>query len=341
MRRGAPPAPVHVMTRTSQAPSPPVDDLLQQVQRPEFWRALCPEARLSDHPFGHPFGGGTTPAAAPYPIDPTAAAQAVAQLRGEGYLQTGPLIPAAQARLLARCVTRVADRGIPAPFALVYDDLWEVTARIAAVIEPALGPGYRLLPDFWIWIVGPGYEAAGWAPHRDLEKPGTLRADGLPNLMTVWLPFTDATPLNSCIYVLPTHLDPNLPERAGALTIPPGSERHVRALPAQRGAVLAWNQYVLHWGSETTPWAHEPRISFAMYYQRGDVAPYDAGFITPAPGAALPFSSRLGIIGRMLLKYSYKYRFTDDLLRLCRSYVALWRRGVGGGAPARRGRTRR
>lgn len=299
---------------------PAAEALLERIQQPDFWRALCPTARISDHPF--------TPALDAYPIAPDAVAQRLTQLREEGYLQTEPLLPAEDARALAACVLRVANHGFPAPFALVYDELWQVSARIAAIIEPVLGAGYRLLPDFWLWVVGPGYEVSGWAAHRDLEHPGTLRANGLPNLMTVWLPFTDATPLNSCIYALPTHRDPHLPDDVKALTIPAGSERHVRALAAQAGSVLAWNQYLLHWGAETTRWAPAPRISFGMYYQRGDVAPYLPGGVVPAEGAPLPFAHRLGIIGRMLLKYSYRYHFTAELLRLCRRYVGLWQRSL-------------
>lgn len=64
-----------------------------------------------------------------------------------------------------------------------------------------------------------------------------------------------------------------------------------------------------------------------MYLQRGDVPPFLDGAI--AVDQALPFADRLGIIGRMLLKYSYRYRFTPALLQLCRRQVARWRRARG------------
>ena len=84
---------------------------------------------------------------------------------------------------------------------------------MAAFLEAGLGKGYRALPDFWVWHVIPSPNAAGWAPHRDRTE-ATLDRNNMPQSMTVWLPFTDATPLNGYIYVLPAHLDDCFKNRA-------------------------------------------------------------------------------------------------------------------------------
>ena len=48
---------------------------------------------------------------------------------------------------------------------------------------------------------------AGWPPHRDKGRQA-LAADGTPTSLTVWIPLTEATPENGCLYILPTHRDP-------------------------------------------------------------------------------------------------------------------------------------
>lgn len=205
---------VPMPARPAPPPHPAPEDLLQQVEHADFWRALCPELRISDHPFA-----GCTPD----PVHEGAPAQALAQITEEGYLHSAPVLPTALVDQLAACITRLADHGLPTPFALVYDDLWQLVVRASGIVSAVLGPDYLLLPDFWVWVVGPGYEPSGWPPHRDLEQPGTLLDDGAPRLMTLWLPLTDATPSNSCIYALPTHRDPHLPDQVRALYIPPAA----------------------------------------------------------------------------------------------------------------------
>lgn len=59
----------------------------------------------------------------------------------------------------------------------------------------------------------PSDQGAGWGPHRDRVQP-TLDEDNSPHSLTVWLPFTDATPLNGCMYVLPAHHDGRFRARA-------------------------------------------------------------------------------------------------------------------------------
>lgn len=289
------------------------DAELRRAADPAFWRALCPDAALSDDPFH----------GAPVEVPPPTLERAHDQLTTEGYLHTGPLLPDAECRALAALALRLHDRGLPPPFALAFDDPWRALWRLSGLLNPLLGGAYRVLPDFWLWIVGPQHEPGGWQPHRDMEKPDPLR-DGLPELLTVWVPFTDATPLNGCIYALPLHLDPNFPDNLRERTVPVGCERYVRALPAARGSVLAWNQYLLHWGARSSRFADEPRISLAFYLQRADVPPYEDGLITP--GEPLPLWRRLGVVAKMVLKYAHRYDYPPEILALCRRCVAMARR---------------
>jgi hypothetical protein len=174
-----------------------------------------------------------------------------------------------------------------------------------------LDPEYRVLPAFWAWYVVPTESQAGWAPHRD-RTGSLLRADDSPESLTVWLPLTEATPLNGCMYVYPAHLEDR--SRASQTAVLAGAQlQHIRALPATPGSLLAWNQQLLHWGGRASRLATEPRCSIALEFQRGDGPPFENPLIHPEQ---LPsFHLRLGLSGKLLLKYAPFHRFDSPELR--------------------------
>jgi hypothetical protein len=54
--------------------------------------------------------------------------------------------------------------------------------------------------------IDPNRGDAGFSPHRDRQPDdvgSTFRGDGSAKYSTCWIPFTDACPENSCLYVLP------------------------------------------------------------------------------------------------------------------------------------------
>jgi ectoine hydroxylase-related dioxygenase (phytanoyl-CoA dioxygenase family) len=126
-------------------------------------------------------------------------------------------------------------------------------------------------------------------------------ADGRPKVITVWLPLTDATPENSCMYVVPADRDPTYGSEMDYLH--QFSLADIRALPAQAGSVLGWDQAVLHWGSHSVNRAVSPRISIACEFQRGDQVPYGAPLFNPAEPP--DFATRQVLIGRQILRYEH------------------------------------
>ncbi len=283
----------------------------------DYWKALNPGLSITCNPFQRQ--------AEVYPLDEQEIAQLTRQVTQEGYLQTRPLIPRTDTERLAQCVLKVIDAGFPPIFAFVYDEFWRICGNLSQVLNPVLGPKYKLLPDFWVWCIEKN--AMGFKPHRDHQHGRhTLRADGRPTILTVWIPFTDVTPLNSCMYVLPTNLDPNLPDNFQDQTVREPVLQSIRALPAEAGSILAWNSYALHWGARSSEWAAQPRISLGIYFQSGDVAPYD-NLMMDMP-ATVPFEFRLGTIGRAILMYnnnkiSDDLRFSETLLSFCQKYFGM------------------
>lgn len=257
-----------------------------------FWRELCPSLPIE--------GNGGIPRAHLGMLD-----QLSRTLNEEGYVNEPGVLPQPLITRLAEGVRCLHERGIPPAFAFVYDDFWQVFRSLAPFLSATLGQDYRMLPDLWAWYVPPANEAAGWKPHRD-RSVATVTADSRPTALTVWLPLTDATPLNGCMYVLPAHLDPGLqasivPE-TGEYNFAGDVLQNIRALPAPAGSLLAWNQSLLHWGARASRLGSHPRCSIALQFQRGDLPPFEAPLLDPH---TLPtFHERIGLIGHLIRVFS-------------------------------------
>ncbi|ADO74876.1 phytanoyl-CoA dioxygenase family protein [Stigmatella aurantiaca] len=271
---------------------------LPVVEDIDHWRRLTPGAAITEHPWktlGDTASGN--PPEAPHALG--------SQLRHEGYFQTKPLVPEALLRQMRACIESVRAAGFPPMFALVYDAFYQALAYARPTLEAMLGTGFQLVPNFWVYYVETKDDGKGFEPHRDAEYPNTIGADGMPTVLTVWVALTDATPLNSCIYVVPIHRDPQYPEAISQLRT--GGNRialeDIRALPTQAGTVSCWNQYIYHWGSRSSQRAQTPRISYALYCQRGDMAAVDD--VRLDPRGPIEFGTRVALICRSLYRYSH------------------------------------
>jgi hypothetical protein len=265
----------------------------------EFWRELRPLLSIENPTKAAPAALGDVN-------------ELLQRLRYEGYINVPGVLAADAVGPLRDCIALLHDLRIPLAFAFVYDQFWHVFQGLARFMEIALGGSYRALPDFWVWHVPATEQAKGWGPHRDRVQP-TLDRDNSPHSLTVWLPFTDATPLNGCIYVLPAHLDERFKRRRwdgednNVVTEP----QNVRALPATAGSFLCWNQAVLHWGGRASRLADGPRASAAFEFQRGDRPAFNQPLLDPQ--RTPPFRERLGLIGKQVLQYQHMYPLTPDV----------------------------
>ncbi|WP_167506494.1 phytanoyl-CoA dioxygenase family protein [Corallococcus carmarthensis] len=292
---------------------------LSVVEDLDFWRRLQPEAPITEHPWK---ALGDIPA----PGRPEEARELAARLRHEGYFQTGPLVPEAMIRQMRSCIEAVRKAGFPPMFALVYDVFYQALAHARPTLEAMLGEDFQLVPNFWVYYVETKDDGKGFEPHRDAEYPDTIGVDGMPTVLTVWVALTDATPLNSCIYVVPIHRDPQYPNALRNLRT--GGQRialeDIRALPTQAGTVSCWNQYIYHWGSRSSQRARVPRISYALYCQRGDVSAVDD--VRLDPRGPIGFGTRVALICRSLYRYSHlSIQENEDAMPL-RAFMA--RHGV-------------
>ncbi len=269
------------------------------VTRREFWAQLCPGMSIE--------AGGARPSTSVAEFDTQ-----LANLKREGYVQVPDALPEAAVAPIRTGVSTLFQQGIPLAFAFVYDELWLAFQGFSEFLTSVMGEGYRALPDFWVWHVNPSDNAVGWGPHRD-KLVNTLDDDNSPRTLTVWLPFTDATPLNGCMYMLPAHLDDRFVERRwdGPDNTIVRNLQDIRALPATAGTMFAWNQAVLHWGGRGSRLGAAPRISAAFEFQRSDCAPFNSPLLDPH---RMPtFTERLGLIGKQVLQYRHMYPLAPDV----------------------------
>lgn len=277
---------------------------LAEIGAPDLWRRLNPHLTISDAPFADP--------GADYQFAAREIDRARHQICEDGYLQSAAGVASADCLALSTALDRIIAAKYHPMFLSVYDEYWRVFRRIAPLLTPILGEGYRVLGDFWIWCISHQTASAGWRPHRDYQfrHRDMLREDRTPLIVTVWIPFTDATPLNGCIYLLPLPNDPYFPNEPKSFDL--RCLQGIRALPAAAGSVLAWNQFAYHWGGSASKWADGPRMSTGIYVQAGDVP-----LFTDKPidfDRPLPFARRLALIAANLLLYQKEHGFPPEVV---------------------------
>jgi len=283
---------------------------LDQVRHVDFWRNLGTGLHVQDKEF---LAQQTA-----FEWDQATLDDVRNRVRDDGYFQLPPQQWGLPIDAMANVVRELDAQGLPLPFSFLYDEFWALYWRLDKLIGALLGPGYLRLPDFWTWLVDPQRGQSGWKPHRDRSWT-SLFPDKSPKSITVWIPLTHATPLNSCIYAVPANRDPTY-------GTPEDKEwRHqahdVRALPAEAGSVLMWTQALLHWGSSASPRETQPRISVAFEFQSGLVDPLNHPLTRPneIPSHDL----RLVLIGKQILQYSHMYPLSHNIKDLANQLLTL------------------
>lgn len=198
-----------------------------------------------------------------------------------GYFISEPVLDPIEMAKLADSVKLLALEQWPAIFAMVYDEFWQVYQHAAPVLNYILDSNYRQLPNFWVYYLAQDQAGSDLAPHRDRCQTVSVRKDGMPNSMTIWIALNDST------------------FELGLKDL-----QSVRTLPCKAGSILSWNESLIHWGSKSSDKAFGPRISVACAFQRADVAPLETPILDPF---VLPcFKTRLGIIGQQLFPFALR-----------------------------------
>lgn len=274
---------------------------LAQLSDAGLWRGIAPALHVGDAQLAAP---AVKPIAFPAGVIDSVRADLVR----EGYFQLPPQDWGIEVATLAAGVAALDTAGFPPVFLFMYDEAWFMFARLRGLLAAVLGESFRMQPAFWAWHVNGKREGAGWSPHRDMGHKSLL-PDRSPKSLTVWLPLTEATPQNGCMYVVPADREiyyGTAREQESPITL-----QDVRALPSAAGGVLGWTQALFHWGGRARQPVTTPRISISVEFQRGDQPPIFEPQFDPA--ATLDVVTRLRLIMRQALQYQHMYPLPAEM----------------------------
>ncbi len=248
-----------------------VGHLRDTLGEPDFWRRLNPQLTISETPIA--------PRLEPVPLPHADAVAHADFLQQEGYLLAPQVFDPAAIAPLREAVDRIVAQGLPPGMAWVYDEFYSLFHRIERVLEPMLGSAPLLLPrNFWVFHVPPGRAGragfGAYGPHRDHYLDRAFLAGERPSVMNVWIPLTDVTPLDSCMYVVHPDGDEDYWTEVSDIRDDAFDLTDIRAVPAPAGSVVAFSTRAAHWGSRSSRYATGPRIAVTCAMQRRDAAPF-------------------------------------------------------------------
>ncbi|MCC9626014.1 phytanoyl-CoA dioxygenase family protein [Thalassospira sp. MA62] len=238
----------------------------------------------------------------------------------EGYFFIKDLLPTEDLEKLRLGIETLIANDMSQALIYLYDEAWQVFMRLRPLLSHFLGDKLALLPHFWAWYVAPENGASGWPPHRDYQGESAIGDDMVISL-SLWVPLSNATPENGCMYVLPRSF-----ERCYAQPVSDPSEvplQDVRALPAGPGTVMGWRQDLYHWGGRASTYAKNPRISLSLEFQNTAFDPLADDLLDLAHPPT--FTKRLALIVGQFEKYQHMQvidaktlEWGTEVSRLCR-----------------------
>jgi hypothetical protein len=286
-------------------PEDEVKNLFLRAADCAYWRTLCPELGIMNQQGLEDLQG--------VPLSSEQAAWACAHLERHGYFQIPGVIAPAVATRMSKAVETLRSSGWPPVFSFMYDEFWAIprTPSLVNFLSRRLGTGYVQAAGVWTYRVDPQARASGWSPHVDSRND--------EERITIWIPLTDATVENGCMYVIPQdRVPPSLPacyldwttvshDDLGVLL------RNVTPLPATAGSALGWTNSLIHWGGRALATAAVPRISIGVEFMSKGARP--RSWETPVFDMQLPdFSTRLRAIGQSILYYA---KFETAMRKYC------------------------
>lgn len=285
---------VRQMLESARLPGSAVDALLNDATDSDYWRHFCPTLSVGT--------GRWRDLCEECSLDSAEIDQLAQKLGTEGYFRTKAILPSPLTDKMRSCVEQLRSRSWPPVFAFVFDEFWAIlrTASLERLVSAFLGEGYKQTAGIWTYYVSPRKGSTGWPPHVD--GSGDQR-------LSVWLPLTDATLDNGCMYVIPRNVVPeSLPEdyrEWGTLEKRELSRllQGSRALPAEAGCVLGWDHSLIHWGSVSSG-STIPRISIAAEFIGARAKPNHTEHPLLDTTSLPTFEQRLYIIGRSISDYN-------------------------------------
>ena len=288
-----------------------------------YWRRLAPGLHVKDEEY---IAGVLSHEIA---LKPAVIEQCKAQLIQDGFFTLPPeALPWANISLKAMRVgvKRLQRRGWPATLLLAYDEVWALAHQLSHLMAAVSGGCVNSL-DMLAWSVTPALGQSGFAPHRDRQPADvgrSFREDGTARYTTAWIALSEATPENSCLYLVPRQHDPGYdegddqsPDAEDPLIRVLRSDAAVqamRACPLRPGGAVFFTHRAMHWGSKGQLQCTTPRVSVSFGHSDPTFEP---PFFSTA-GHSLPFpklSLRCALAAAQLINYHERFEFGLPMLR--------------------------
>jgi hypothetical protein len=196
------------------------------------------------------------------------------KLRHNGYALVDDLFDVQPVR---KGIEALHEQNLPATFVLLFDETWQLACQSKRVLEQASHKKNVFNYDLLAWYIPPG--SPGFSPHRDRQPddaPSTFHSDDQQaKFITNWIALSDATPENSCLYVIPKPYDPGYTTGDNDCSDNDKTERgenskgsadplhralsskesfqHIRCLPRKAGQSILFTHRIIHWGSQGDP----------------------------------------------------------------------------------------
>ena len=222
---------------------------------------------------------------------------------------------------LVQTMYALRDAGLDPTWVYMYDATWRVVERFRASLEAdGFGGDTTLNFDVLAWFVDPATDekTSAFTPHRDRQPddaPGSFHADGTAKYCTVWLPLTNATPRNSCLYCIPKGIDPGYttgdsddlygPSPLEVALKDKAAYQSVRALPVEAGGAVCFTHRLLHWGSVGDGRKDGPRINLSFGFADPEFEP--AYLINARCGTIPTIAERAGLIAGQMISYHERF----------------------------------
>lgn len=238
------------------------------------------------------------------PLSDKAIEDAVSNYRTHGFLSLAGVLSLPRISIMRQAVENLRNADWLSVFSFMYDDFWLIgrATQLKKLLTNLLGPDYRLLPRIWTHYVYPAMGQSGWGPHLDGDKKSV-------HTVSVWIPLGIATLTNGCMHLVKRTDQTNdvcLRYHDTEIFTRPEVEallKNTRALPAEPGHVLCWDEKILHWGGRFET-GSEPRVSLALEFTTADMPLTEKDPLLIDPMASLPsIDVRLQAIGRAISTY--------------------------------------
>jgi hypothetical protein len=231
---------------------------------------------------------------------------------------------------LLQTMYAIRDAGLDPTWVYMYDATWRVVERFRASLEDeCFGGALTLNFDVLAWFVDPANDdkTTAFTPHRDRQPdnaPGSFHADGMAKYCTIWLPLTNATPRNSCLYCVPKGIDPGYtagdsddldgPSPLEIALKDKAAYQSLRALPVERGGAVCFTHRLIHWGSVGDGSKDGPRINLSFGFADPEFEP--AYLLNARRGTIPTVAERAGLIAGQMISYHERFPPSKAELRV-------------------------